>query len=129
MMPETLDAIRAHAVGEYPREACGLVVILKGRERYIPCRNMAETANDHFVLSPEDYAAAEDQGEITAIVHSHPDGAARASEGDRVACEGSKLPWYIISVLPGAQAPEAGEINRIAPEGYQAPLVGRQFHH
>lgn len=51
MKPETLTAIREHALAEMPREACGLVCIIKGKEKYIPCRNMAETASEHFVLS------------------------------------------------------------------------------
>jgi proteasome lid subunit RPN8/RPN11 len=37
-----------------------LVIIRRGKERYIPCRNTAETASEHFVLSPQDYAAVED---------------------------------------------------------------------
>jgi len=124
--PETLAAVHAHALADYPREACGLVVIVKGRERYLRCRNNAATPSDHFVLDPGDYAAAEDAGEIVAIVHSHPDVPSRPSEGDRVACEASGLPWLIVSVMPG---PVIAEQTQIAPSGYQAPLVGRSFHH
>lgn len=79
MNPSTQSAIREHALAEYPREACGLIVVAKGKERYIPCRNVADTASEHFILPAEEYAAAEDQGEITTVVHSHPDVPARAS--------------------------------------------------
>ena len=130
MSPATLDAFRAHAVADYPREACGLAVVVKGRERYLACRNLATTPSEHFVLAAEDYAAAEEAGEIVAVMHSHPDAPARASEGDRVACEASGLPWWIVSVVPGADGkPEAGELSCIEPHGYEAPLVGRPFHH
>ena len=128
---KTETAIRDHAQAEYPRECCGLVAIIKGKERYLPCRNEAETPLEHFVLSAEDYAKAEDMGEIVAVVHSHPDALAIASEADKVACESSGLPWHIVAVAvpDGAQEPVAGEIVTIAPSGYEAPLVGRTFVH
>lgn len=121
----TLEAIEAHAVAEYPREACGLVVVVKGREQYRPCRNMADAPGEHFRLDPSDYAAAEDAGEITAVVHSHPDAAAAPSEADRVGCEASGLPWLIVAVHGGRVAGRA----QIEPCGYIAPLVGRTWSH
>ncbi|KAF1045600.1 C40 family peptidase [Xylophilus sp.] len=129
MTPETEAAIHAHAVAEYPRECCGVIVVRKGRERYIACRNVATTPQDHFVLSPADFAAAEDEGEITSIVHSHPDVPARPSEGDRVACERSGLPWVIVSVMAGDAGPAPADTQVIEPTGYEAPLVGRQWAH
>lgn len=125
MTPETLAAIRAHAVADYPRECCGVVIIVKGRERYMPCRNQADTPNEHFMLSGQDYANASDKGELVAVVHSHPDVPARPSEADRVACEASGLPWLIVAVT----AEGAGEIHQFEPSGYLAPLVGRPFAH
>ena len=100
MKPKTQIAIHAHALEDYPREACGVIVVRKGRERYIRCRNLAATPDEHFVMSPADFAEAEDQGEVTAIVHSHPNVPARPSEADRVGCEQSELPWVIVSVMP-----------------------------
>jgi len=129
MNSETQAAAVAHAIAEYPREGCGLVVVVKGRERYWPCRNTAATPSEHFVLAPEDYAAADDAGEIVMVVHSHPDAPARPSEADRVSCEASELPWAIISVENADGAPRAVEVQTLEPCGHQAPLVGRAFAH
>lgn len=114
-------AAEVHAAKEYPRECCGLIVETLAGERYWPCRNIA-ASSEHFVMSPEDYAAAQDFGAIKAIVHSHPDYSAEASQADRVACEQSGLPWYIVGWPSGLW-------TSIAPSGYRAPLIGREFSH
>lgn len=129
MKPRTQQAIHAHALEAYPREACGVIVVRRGRERYVPCQNLAAMPDEHFVLSPRDLAAAEDQGEVTAIVHSHPDMPARPSEADRVGCERSELPWVIVSVMPGVSGPAVVDTQVIEPSGYEAPLVGRTWAH
>lgn len=129
MTPEVQSAVREHALVEYPRESCGLVIITKGRERYYRCVNKAKTPSEHFIIGAEDYAFAEDMGEVVMVVHSHPDVPARPSEGDKVACEASGLPWAMVSVMPGADGLQAEQIMEITPEGYEAPLVGRPFHH
>lgn len=121
MTPDTLDAIKNHAAEAMPREACGLVVVRKGKERYVPCRNLAVGA-DHFHLHHEDYAAAEEAGDVLMIVHSHPNASPRPSQADLVACESSGLPWVII-------AWPTGELCEFQPSGYKAPLVGRVFSH
>ncbi len=129
MRKATTQAVRDHAVAEYPREACGLIVMAGKREVYVPCRNLAMGA-DHFVMSPEDYAAAEDVGRIAAVVHSHPDVPPVPSEADRVACEATGMPWYIVTVAKGPEGNVvAGEIRGFTPVGYRAPLLGRQFAH
>ncbi|MFP3822548.1 C40 family peptidase, partial [Bacillus sp. SIMBA_008] len=73
-----------HAAAEYPRECCGLVIAGADGERYIPCRNTAATPSEHFRLPAEDYAAAEDQGRVLALVHSHPNAPAVPSDADKV---------------------------------------------
>ncbi|WP_414457094.1 C40 family peptidase, partial [Enterobacter kobei] len=121
MREKTVSAILAHAASSCPDECCG-VVIQKGRvEKYIPCRNQAESPTEQFELSPEDYAAAEEQGTVVAIVHSHPgDGATtQPSELDMLMCDATELPWVI------ASWPE-GDIRTVMPRG-DRPLTGRQF--
>ncbi|WMJ68731.1 C40 family peptidase [Stenotrophomonas sp. 24(2023)] len=130
MEKSTLYAIQAHALAEYPRECCGLIVAAASGEAYIPCSNTATKPSDHFQLPAQDYAAAEDQGEVLAVVHSHPDASAAASDADRVMCEASGLPWHIVSVGQVAgEAPACADVQTIEPCGYVAPLEGRQFAH
>jgi proteasome lid subunit RPN8/RPN11 len=128
MQPETIEAINAHAQRDFPRECCGLVVVVKGRERYIACTNSAQ-GTEHFILPAEEYADAEQLGEIVSVVHSHPNAPAEPSQADLVACEASGLPWHIVRVDMVDGAPVGGEMVSIAPTGYKAPLVGRQFSH
>ena len=86
----------AHAARVFPREACGLLVIHKGRETYVPCRNIG-VGTDQFVIHPEDYVRADRLGEIVGVFHSHPNLPAEPSQADKVACEASGLPWFILS--------------------------------
>lgn len=113
-------SIIAHAKAESPRECCGVIVSINGGREYIACRNLAVDAHQHFVIHHEDFARAEDLGEIIAIVHSHPFAAVQPSEADRVACEETGLPWVIVN-------PQCESFNVIAPTGYEAPLIGRPF--
>jgi proteasome lid subunit RPN8/RPN11 len=129
MKPGTQASIHTHALAEYPRECCGVVIVAKGRERYVPCRNVASTPSEHFVIHRDDQVAAEEAGEITAIVHSHPDAPAKPSEADRVQCEVSEVPWVIVSVMPGDGKPVIAETRTIEPSGYEAPYVGRSWSH
>lgn len=128
MTPQSIEKIKEHAVQEFPREACGLLCVVRGKEKYISCRNLA-SGNEHFILSSEDYADAEMQGEILAVVHSHPNVPPTPSEADKTACEASGLVWHIVHVCDADGLPQAGEIVTFEPCGYEAPLVGREFSH
>ena len=127
----TEESLRTHAAAEYPRESCGLIILAGGKEHYVPCRNIAERSGRRhkFMMSPEDYADAEDVGKIIALVHSHPDHPAIPSQADRVICEKSGLVWHVVRVDGAECIPTTAEIETIAPCGYQAPLVGREFFH
>ncbi len=76
------------------------VVRLRGRtpegERYIPCVNISAEPEAYFRIAPEDWLRAEMQGEIVALVHSHPGGLPWLSEADRRLQIKSALSWWLV---------------------------------
>ncbi|WP_247170463.1 C40 family peptidase, partial [Escherichia coli] len=82
-MTETESAILAHARRCAPAESCGFVVRAPEGERYFPCVNISGEPEAYFRMAPEDWLQAEMQGEIVALVHSHPGGLPWLSEADR----------------------------------------------
>ena len=48
------EAALAHAKDQDPKEACGLLLNIRGKERYYPCRNLSMTDHQCFILDPED---------------------------------------------------------------------------
>ncbi|MDF9755470.1 proteasome lid subunit RPN8/RPN11 [Pseudomonas sp. TE6288] len=121
MDAQLLEALREHAAADYPREACGLVVERAGQQQYHRCRNTAAEPSEEFRIDPRDYAAAEDLGEVVAVVHSHPDASSRPSSRDLAMCEATGVPWHILSW------PE-GDLRTLLPQG-GTPLLGRPFVH
>jgi proteasome lid subunit RPN8/RPN11 len=120
------QAILAHAKAEIPRECCGVIVVFKGKERYVPCRNIA-TENENFTIHPEDWAKAEDDGNVLSVVHSHCDIPPFPTQADLVACEATDkqypgLSWVIVNPL-------TEQFHEFKPSGYVAPLIGREFVH
>jgi len=108
-------AIIAHADAEYPRESCGVII---GKE-YIPCTNIA-ASDAQFEIDPMDLVGASKEGTIRAYVHSHPDGSTAPSMPDRVQMNLHGLPWIITNGI---------DVELHKPDGYQAPLLGREYHH
>ena len=43
-----IEEIQKHFEKEYPREGCGLILIVKGKKKWFPCENVAET-EDNFI--------------------------------------------------------------------------------
>ncbi len=102
--------------GGVPAESCGFVVRTPEGERYIPCVNISAEPEAYFRIAPEDWLRAEMQGEIVALVHSHP-GLPWLSEADRRLQIKSALSWWLVC---------RGEIHKFRCVPH---LTGRRFEH
>ncbi|HHX8047782.1 TPA: C40 family peptidase, partial [Escherichia coli] len=109
--------ILAHARRCAPAESCGFVVSTPERERYFPCVNISGEPEAYFRMAPEDWLRAEMQGEIVALVHSHPGALPWLSEADRRLQVQSDLPWWLVC---------RGAIHKFRCVPH---LTGRRFEH
>jgi len=81
--PEIRAELAAHARDEAPNEACGLIVLQKGRAvRYVRGRNaLASPYRYELDVDPEVWFL-EDDGYDLAVFHSHPETEPRPSRTD-----------------------------------------------
>ena len=114
------DVALAHAKDQDPKESCGLLIEIKGKEKYYPCKNLSNWSNQCFIIAPIDYAKAEDTGKILAVIHSHPTTQPIASQADMISCEDTNLPWHIVN-------PKTEQWGYYEPSGYKPPLIGRHW--
>ena len=88
--------IRGHALEEYPRECCGLVVSTnEGAHEFLRCQNISSAPEKHFAISPVDYVKASARGEIIGTYHSHPEDSEAFSEFDKFNSEIHKLTYIL----------------------------------
>jgi len=106
-----------HAKEQDPKESCGLLLNVRGKEKYFPCQNLSITSHQCFIMNPEDFVTGDSLGEIIGIVHSHPTTPPVASEADKISCEQSNLPWYIVN-------PKTETWGEYAPSGYKPDMIG-----
>lgn len=116
--------ISDHAKDCYPAECCGLIVKIDGKKVYRRCNNIAKD-NDQFYIDPQDVITAENQGELIAIVHSHPDGTPNPSEFDKAQMSLHELLWVIVAVDDKG----ATSFGVHTASNYTAPLLGREYFH
>tara|TARA_B100001093_G_scaffold492460_1_gene533617 strand:+ start:550 stop:1257 length:708 start_codon:yes stop_codon:yes gene_type:complete len=114
------DIALKHAKKNAPHEVCGLLAVYKGKEKYFPCKNLAEILGEQFIIDPDDWVKTEDSGEIIAVFHSHPQVPPLPSQADLASCEYLDLPFYIVT-------PETEQWHYFEPSGYKKGLIGRQW--
>lgn len=111
------NEIISYSKSKEPQESCGFVVLVGGEKVFIPCENVAEDKENHFEISPEDYIAASEKGEVLALVHSHPQGEPKLSQADLQTQLYSQLDFWLV----------CDEQIHIFPK---IPfLIGRDFKH
>ena len=118
-MIKFITDIEEHFREEYPREGCGLLVVEKGKLKWIPCKNKAEE-KENFIFDSKEYISIAKQYDITGIVHSHPDSSPEPSQVDIDNCNALGIPYYIFSY------PEM-EMYLLHPDKKEKPLYGREY--
>ena len=126
LTPDELGAIRRHAVEEYPRESCGVIVARAGARRLLRCRNVQDElhakdparhprdARTAYFIDPRDLlqiGRLESDGFTVAVIfHSHVDAGAYFSPTDRQQALLGGEPmypdatWVVTSVVGGRAA-------------------------
>ena len=109
-----IEKIINHADSCGENECCGFVI---DNKTYMPCKNISPIPTETFEISPDDWIQAETIGEITAIVHSHPNGLPILSEADQIYQQQTAVDWWIVCD------------NQIHKFRFIKPLLGREFEH
>jgi proteasome lid subunit RPN8/RPN11 len=125
---DVIGAIQAHAIAEWPRESCGLVLRDEaGALQYLRCRNVNANPEAEFEIAAEHW-----MGRIAAVIHSHP----HRPQDNKPAQDwpsAADMRGQIESGLVWGIVVSDGE-NCTAPFFWgdalePAPLIGRPFRH
>lgn len=119
MIQDFLHEIEPHFFREYPREACGVIAVKKGKAEWVPCTNIAEDDED-FLFDSTEYLKLSLSSDIIAIIHNHPDASATPSDYDIKNCNALGIPYYIFSY------PEM-ELEIVEPKKDLTELYGREY--
>ena len=114
-----IEDMRQHFKNEYPREGCGILTVVKGKQKWVPCTNIAEEDN-HFIIDTKEYLKIARTSDIIGIVHSHPDESSEPSELDINNCNALGKKYYIFSY------PDM-DLTIVEPKINTTDLYGREY--
>lgn len=121
---DVVEAVSKHAVAEYPRESCGVVV----GGRYFRCANVAPDPENGYEMAAAEYALY--AGDVEAIFHSHPNGPEYPSESDMRTAVETHVPHGIVGVY------KRGDSDPVCAKPFywghgvkRPPLMNRKFRH
>lgn len=115
-----ISDIYQHFKDEYPKEACGVLCVRKGKLHWVPCDNVSDDPENGFVIDSRKYLKLSMTSDIVGIVHSHPDASCEPSEHDINACNSLGIPYYIYNF------PDM-DLHILQPTNKQKPLMGREY--
>lgn len=115
-----LAAIRQHALAEYPREACGVVI----GGAYMRCKNVHEDPTTSFRIDKNFIGPLLATKKIRAVVHSHVNNNPWPSKWDMEQQLATGVPWGLVHV--------AENRDTVGPFWWGpgipvAPLLDREF--
>ena len=90
---QTQSDILRHAQEAALNESCGFVVLTGRKQSYHPCKNVATLPQDTFEIPAKAWIGID--GDIVAVVHSHPRNEPYLSAADRKSQHQSGLPWAL----------------------------------
>ncbi|MCW2242811.1 C40 family peptidase [Azospirillum canadense] len=119
LTPALREAIAAHALAEFPKECCGLIVA----GAYVPCRNNGKDPRVDFRIADDVYDAHRDR--VQAIVHSHTNSNSAPTRADMAGQMATDVPWLLVMT-------DGESVSDPVVWGADTPtpdLIGRPFCH
>lgn len=117
------EPIYTYVKSKFPQEACGVLIVKRGRIKFIPCENTSLDPLNNFSINSQEFADAEDQGEVVAIVHSHTKAPYAPSQGDVISQKVHGYPWLVVAT----DGQEILQTNWLENEKQEFDLYGRPF--
>lgn len=116
------NEIVIHCQMEYPKESCGFIVEIAGKDAWVPCENADQDPVNYFTIKPQDYIKATESGKIKAVVHSHTIHPTEFSDTDRKMQKKQGIPWLLVGLYNGEP-----EFEWLTASKVETPLYGRKY--